>query len=102
MNRERVEVVKRYSTDPEARQALEHFRILTLMIDGDHSYEGAKKDWQLYAPMVEPGGCVIVDDYGNPDWPGVKKAVDEALASDEIWSRFGLLDTTLVLERRGR
>lgn len=103
LNHERVEVVKCYSTDPEAREALKHFRIVTLMIDGDHSYEGAKKDWKIYAPMVEPGGCVIVDDYGNPDWPGVKKAMDEVLASnDGMWTRFGLLDTTLVLERRGR
>jgi len=103
LDRERVEVVKRYSSEDEAREALEPFKIVTLMIDGDHSYEGAKKDWELYAPLVEPGGCVIVDDYGNPDWPGVKKALDDVLAANEgTWKRFGLLDTTLVLERCGR
>lgn len=40
-----------------------------LFIDGDHSYEGVSKDFELYGPLVRPGGIVafhdIVPDYGT-------------------------------------
>lgn len=29
-----------------------------LFIDGDHSYEGVKKDYEMYAPLVRSGGLV--------------------------------------------
>jgi hypothetical protein len=37
-----------------------------LLIDGDHSYEGVKADWDNYMPMVLPGGLVILHDIENP------------------------------------
>ena len=33
-----------------------------LLIDGDHSYEGARRDWELYAPLVRPGGLIAFHD----------------------------------------
>jgi predicted O-methyltransferase YrrM len=40
-----------------------------LFVDGDHSYEGVKKDWEMYSPMVRRGGLVafheIVPDHGT-------------------------------------
>jgi predicted O-methyltransferase YrrM len=33
-----------------------------LMIDGDHTYEGAKRDFELYAPLVRPGGLIAFHD----------------------------------------
>jgi predicted O-methyltransferase YrrM len=33
-----------------------------LFIDGDHSYEGVKSDFELYAPLVRPGGVVALHD----------------------------------------
>jgi predicted O-methyltransferase YrrM len=33
-----------------------------LFIDGDHSYEGVKADFQLYSPWVRPGGLVVFHD----------------------------------------
>ena len=33
-----------------------------LFIDGDHSYEGVKRDFLLYAPLVRPGGIVFFHD----------------------------------------
>lgn len=33
-----------------------------LFIDGDHSYEGAKKDFETYKRFVRPGGLVAVHD----------------------------------------
>ena len=33
-----------------------------LLIDGDHAYESVKRDFELYAPLVRPGGLVILHD----------------------------------------
>ena len=37
-----------------------------LFIDGDHSYDGVKADFEMYAPMVRPGGLIAFHDI-NPD-----------------------------------
>ena len=47
-----------------------------LVIDGDHRYAGVKHDLESYLDTVTPGGYVLVDDYGNPSWPDVKRYVD--------------------------
>lgn len=36
-----------------------------LFIDGDHSYDGVKQDWENYTPMVKPGGLIILHDVTN-------------------------------------
>lgn len=46
-----------------------------LFIDGDHSYEGCKSDWDLYIDMVKSGGCVVFHDSGWAD--DVKKVIEE-------------------------
>ncbi|MGC2421130.1 MAG: class I SAM-dependent methyltransferase [Candidatus Acidiferrales bacterium] len=33
-----------------------------LFIDADHTYEGVKKDFEMYAPLVRPGGMVVFHD----------------------------------------
>jgi predicted O-methyltransferase YrrM len=33
-----------------------------LFIDGDHTYEGVKKDFEMYAPLVRPQGLVAFHD----------------------------------------
>jgi predicted O-methyltransferase YrrM len=33
-----------------------------LLIDGDHSYEGARSDYETYTPWVRPGGRVVLHD----------------------------------------
>lgn len=33
-----------------------------LFIDGDHSYEGVKKDFEMYAPLVKKGGVIVFHD----------------------------------------
>jgi hypothetical protein len=48
--------------------------ISCIHIDGDHSYEGVKKDLNLYWGKIKNGGMIINDDY---HWGGVKKAIDE-------------------------
>jgi predicted O-methyltransferase YrrM len=33
-----------------------------LFIDGDHSYEGLRGDWEAWSPLIAPGGCVALHD----------------------------------------
>jgi len=36
-----------------------------LMIDGDHTYEGVKKDFEIYVPLVKKGGLILMHDITN-------------------------------------
>jgi predicted O-methyltransferase YrrM len=57
-----------------------------LFIDGDHSYEGVKHDWEQFASFMQPHGAVVFHDtlwdlrpdpqYSRPDM-GVPRFVDE-------------------------
>jgi len=33
-----------------------------LFIDGDHTYQGVKRDWETYSPLVREGGIVVFHD----------------------------------------
>src|SRR5689334_2239607 len=61
-----------------------------LFIDGDHSYEGAKADYERWGAFVRPGGHLLFHDavdrggYGN-HYPGVARAVSEV--DGAVWER---------------
>ena len=56
-------------------------------IDGDHSYEAAKKDIELVSPLVKLGGFMFCHDYALGH-PGVIHAVDEFLEANLDWRQF--------------
>jgi predicted O-methyltransferase YrrM len=66
-----------------------HRPLEVLFIDGDHSYEGAKADYERWSAFVRPGGHLLLHDavdsggYGNV-YPGVAQVVAE-IAGD--WER---------------
>lgn len=64
-------------------------------IDGNHLYEFVKDDLEMYFKLVKAGGLLTGDDYQSGGWwqGGVKKAVDEFLASHPV---------TLVTIRKGQ
>jgi predicted O-methyltransferase YrrM len=54
------------ATDPAVREAPLEF----LFIDGDHSYDGLKGDWEGWAGLIGPGGVVgLHDSRPTPDRP---------------------------------
>lgn len=72
---EHVIPVRGFSTD-----VVEQVRAITpaldlLFVDGDHSYEGVKADWEAYKDFLRPGSIVIFHDYGWAE--GVKRVVHE-------------------------
>lgn len=46
-------------------------------IDASHSYEDVKSDIIAWLPKVKQGGYLIMHDFDNPSFPGVKKASEE-------------------------
>jgi hypothetical protein len=53
-----------------------------IFIDGDHTYEQARKDILNYLPLVQIGGIISGHDY---NWDGVRKAVDECLPGVKLY-----------------
>ena len=96
VNEEDAAIIKRLSTDADAMKAAAARAYDVLVIDGDHSYEGVKFDFDNYAPMVRPGGLIIIDDYQSPDWPDVTRFVDEEVSKRKGFSLFGVSWRTCV------
>ena len=57
-------------------------------LDASHGYEDILRDTEAYWPLVDPGGFLVGDDYGEA-WVGVTRAADEFAAR---------LGTELVIE----
>ena len=69
-----VEIIRK--TSAEAAQGWNR-RIELLFIDGDHSYEGVKSDWELFSPHMAPFGVVVFHDtaweIAPEKWKGVRR-----------------------------
>lgn len=54
-------------------------------IDADHSYTAVRDDIAVWYPRVTPGGALCGHDYyPEKHWPGVKRAVDEFIAREQL------------------
>lgn len=68
----------------------------TVLIDGDHSYEGCLQDWKNVRPLRPR--FVAFHDYGSPTCPGVTRVVNEVVAKDKRYRRVNLAGTLAVYE----
>lgn len=64
-----------------------------LFIDGDHSAEGVRRDFEMYAPLVREGGIIALHDI-------VDGAEADVGGVPEFWRSLGNLDTTELVEDR--
>lgn len=74
---QKMHLIRDDSHSPETlSQVLDCFSNLPIdfaFIDGDHTYEGVKSDFSLYAPMVKKGGIVAFHDIlPRPDLPEIQ------------------------------
>jgi hypothetical protein len=100
---DRVHLLKLRSESPEALAAASRFSLASLWIDGDHSYEGVKRDWQNYSPLVMPGGYVLFDNYHDGYYPGVDRFLDRDLLPDlGGWMLAAKLGRSILLRKRSR
>lgn len=83
------------------KQIFKNEQIDFLFIDGDHSYEGVKKDYQMYSPLVRAGGIIAFHDIGKNEeggcnllWNEIKKtktSFKEFLYEDNSEKGIGIL-----------
>jgi cephalosporin hydroxylase len=77
-DKQRIELIDEVDSHDErtlarVRDALGSRAVDFLFIDGDHRYEGVRRDFELYAPLVRPGGIVAFHDISprtTPDTEG--------------------------------
>lgn len=67
-------------TQTKVRDLIEGKSIDFLFIDGDHSYEGVSRDYELYSSLVAPGGIIAFHDILLPT-SGVPRLWDEIKSS---------------------
>jgi predicted O-methyltransferase YrrM len=78
-----------------------------VFIDGDHSPEGCREDWDVWHRHVRPGGAVAfhdarLDQPGGTGSPGPTAVVDELFRSPrppDGWSLAEEIDTLVVVKR---
>jgi hypothetical protein len=81
------DIIKRLRSDSAAAAKLFFDKSLfAVFIDGDHSYDGAKRDILAWLPKVRSGGIIGGHDIGGT-YPGVLRAVNEIFGND--WTRMG-------------
>jgi predicted O-methyltransferase YrrM len=70
---QRVEFLQADSHSAETKERIERLlgaeALDLLFIDADHTYEGVKSDFAMYAPLVRPGGLVVLHDIIAPGKP---------------------------------
>jgi predicted O-methyltransferase YrrM len=74
-----------------------------VLVDGDHSYEGVRADWEAWRGRVRVGGHVVFHDAASDGdlaraHPGVARLMDE-LARDDGFVRRGGAGTLVDFER---
>lgn len=71
---DRVEAIR--ATTRDAALAWKHgVSIGLLHVDAGHEYEHVREDFELWAPLVLPGGYIVFDDV--PSWEGPSRVVGE-------------------------
>lgn len=57
-------LLKAFSTDDAAQKLVAARAWSFFYIDGNHDYEIARRDWDLCAAHLQPGGLIVLDDSG--------------------------------------
>jgi len=106
--RQRVELVmpadsQSPSTVARVRRLLRDRPVDFLFIDGDHSYDGVKRDYELWSPLVRRGGLIAFHDvkpdapHGVPRfWSELRRSVtaEERIAGDSPSFGIGVVRVT--------
>jgi len=57
-----------------------------VFLDGGHAYETVKNDLRYSKPVLDNNGTILCDDYNLSHAPGVKQAIDEFVAENNLKS----------------
>lgn len=91
--------IRGFSTHVVDQVQSEVSHIDLLFIDGDHTHEGAKADWEAYKKFMKIGSVIVFHDYGWAE--GVRRVVHEDVIPridrgcklpNMWWGRIGKVD----------
>ena len=74
-----------------------------VFLDADHTYDAVMDDWNVWSPLVAPGGVVCVHDSVRTEQlrdSGGIQAVADIIAGKPPFERAEVVDTLTVLRRR--
>ena len=91
---------------PRSPEAQQIGGIDFLFIDGDHSYDGLKGDWEAWRGLIRPGGVVALhDSHSTPtrdiEGAGSVAFTRDAIVHDPWFERVEVVDSLTVMRRRG-
>jgi len=72
-----------------------------LFIDGDHSYEAARHDAELWLPRLIDGGTVMFHDVATAAYSGPRRVVREMVCRSRRFHRIGRVGSMVVAQRTG-
>ena len=74
-------VIRADSHDQQTVRSLDRLRgsVDLLFLDGDHSYDGVRADFENFAPLVKPGGLIAFHDVESTNHP--------ASQVDRLWAQ---------------
>jgi Methyltransferase domain len=99
----RMRLIKGFSEDPRVQAKISDRQYGVIIVDGDHSQEGVARDLVLAERIAAPGAIVVIDDYGDHNWPGVERATSAHLDTGPGGTRFdlvGVVATSAFLRAR--
>ena len=77
---------------------LNNVQLDVLFIDGLHSYDGIKNDFETYTTFVKKGGYIIIDDYTSK-YHGIIKYVKDGILLNPKYTIIGtFLDNELIVK----
>lgn len=80
-----------------AKNWLPETKLSLVFVDGVHSYEGVKSDFENFYHLIKKGGIVMFHDYYMYD--GIKDAVDEIVKSGKL-KKLEIIDSLYQNEAR--
>ncbi len=72
---ERIRIIRKESV--KGAEAFSDHTVQLVVLDAAHDYDSVKQDIAVWLPKIAMGGAIGGDDFVD-DFPGVKKAVNEA------------------------
>jgi predicted O-methyltransferase YrrM len=70
-----------------------------LFLDGNHSYESVRRDFEEWAPKIRAGGFLAMHDVVHPVHTGPRQVVDECIANNPDWTNGHYVDSMFVTQR---
>jgi hypothetical protein len=104
LDKANYKIIKHLSNDLNALNKISGKKVLSLYIDGDHSYDGVRNDWYNYSPLVVDGGFVIIDNYNDRFWPDITQFVNNELINNlnNEWTIDLTFGKTIVLRKEAK